>query len=575
MTEDSVVLLGGTRCGHLIQFRITYDSITWVAERLGRGHVDLFPASCSNRSSVFACCDDNLLKVYRAYTGTEKGLVKEIVWTVDSAEASLPSPPIHSVFSLDNEDGNTNYTSLLIVAGTRLLLTDLSPHVLPVPRTFALRGQPTRLIYSHAWKCIVVACQQSNRPTLVFLDPDTGSTISTPWDRKAKAPENFASGFGSLGDRVYGLYEWLYKKDGQTFPFIVATTKKGGLLICSVVRDNKPGSAIPIKYYTRHRKTVASGPVYSVVTDNEKLIYCGGSILFIEEIDLFEKKLKLVKKHTLDSPATSLQVIRGKIHVVTQAHSLEIIDHRCNPESEEMELTHTDRVNREAAHMISIGPLANQSPWPLSLLSDTTGGIWGLQTPWGETNKELGLAFSGQLTSSVRRFVRGQCRQAWDWDTRKNRRFGLLMATPNGADILGVSIDGSIRHFSLLTAELARFLFLIQKLSFACPTLDPLYPERAENLSFSVPNDEGEASGVNGLHIDGDLLMRCLRLKNLEELLSRNSEISQHYYARLDALDGGAYTQEFKKSEMLEEEAKLQYIGLGYEILEYVLTPVI
>ena len=573
--EDGAVLLGGTRCGHLIHIRVSYDSITWFAERVGTGHLELFPASSSKCSSAFACCDDNLLKIHRTSAGTEKGLAKEIVWAVDSADASLPSPPIHSVFSIPKDEDHGSAESLLIVAGTRLLLTDLSRHALPVPRTFALGGQPTRIIYSHTWKCIVVAYQLIDRPTLAFLDPDTGAIISTPWDRKSKAPETFASGFGNPGDRVYGLHEWLYKKDGETFPYIVATTKSGSLLICSVIRDHGSRSTSPIKYYTRHRKPVESGPVYSVVSDNERLIYCGGSMLYIDEIDSVQKKLKLVKQHALDSPATSLQVIQGKIHAVTQVHSLEIIDHRSNVGSLEMDLIHTDFVNREATHMIGMGPLANRSPWPLSLLSDSSGGIWGLQTPWGQKNKPLILVFSALLSSSVRRFVRGRCRPAWTARNQTKACFGRLKGTPGSADVFGVSIDGTLRHFSLLTPELTRFLLLIQSLSFTSPTLDPLYPDRIKSLELDLPLDDGETLALHRSHIDGDLLARCLRFRKLDELMAQTPKIFQSYCERLDALEGGIYTRGIRQSGPLDQAAKSQYITLGYEVLDYVLAPVI
>jgi len=70
------------------------------------------------------------------------------------------------------------------------------------------------------------------------------------------------------------------------------------------------------------------------------------------------------------------------------------------------------------------------------------------------------------------------------------------------------------------------------------------------------------------MHIDGDLLKRCLDMSALEELVLIGDGIDL-FCEYLDGIDDGIYTDGFRET---GSQGRKKYIELGYEILEYVLT---
>src|SRR5699024_10897718 len=118
-------------------------------------------------------------------------------------------------------------------------------------------------------------------------------TLSVPSD-KDHNPSDFVSGLGYPGDRIYGLYEWLYVKDGRTFAFILVATKDGRLLIISVNRVKAragDGQVKRLHYWTRYKKVLGE-PIYSIVGDDLGIIYCVDKVVHWEVLDLVEKKLR-------------------------------------------------------------------------------------------------------------------------------------------------------------------------------------------------------------------------------------------------------------------------------------------
>jgi hypothetical protein len=70
------------------------------------------------------------------------------------------------------------------------------------------------------------------------------------------------------------------------------------------------------------------------------------------------------------------------------------------------------------------------------------------------------------------------------------------------------------------------------------------------------------------MHIDGDLLKRCLDLRALINLASIGDAIDL-FCEYLDKIDEGIHTKGFRESGIQGQE---KYIELGYEILESVLA---
>ncbi|KAM3473785.1 hypothetical protein MY5147_004592 [Beauveria neobassiana] len=583
ITETIICISGSVTkyalCGHMITMSVSKEEprqLTWMTETLGISPVEIFPAPRSLRSgqTAFASCDGSLVMLsdYSARKGCF--VTKSAVIATDLNDMAMPSPPVHSICSLDeNLSEHDGHMSLLMLAGSRILMTDIWPQTGLVPRSMTLDGSPSRVIYSKTWKCLIVALIRNDRPTLEFLDPETGAIISDPSDKEMNS-SNFISGLGHEGDRIYGLHEWLYVKDGRTFSFILVTTHLGRLLIVSLKQAEvmtEDGPVRRLKYWTRYKKGL-SGPVSAITGDADGLIFCVDRTLHWEVLDLVDKKLKPMKEYLLDSPAVQLKIVDGKIHALTYSNSLEVIDHRTGSGSA-MSLLHTDQVARRTVHMLDIGSNVDGSEaGPVTLLADYKNGFAGVWVPKSENNLELRAVFEGLLPSSVRRFVKCWSRPLW---VAANRgvRYGAVRSSDDGAEMLGVGLDGALYQFTLIEVELWRLLCLIQTLAHRSPLLYPLYNPA---ISGDPGDDEAELEPQlhpRLMHIDGDILEKCTEGRILEKIVGDGDGLDL-FCEYLDGIEGGICTSSFRDS--MEEELRYnKYFEVAYEILEYLLAPVV
>ncbi|KAJ6785256.1 hypothetical protein PWT90_09078 [Aphanocladium album] len=577
--SKTTILVLGTRCGHLITIPVSsYESVqlNWVTETVGISPVEIFqaPQSLRSKTLAFASCDGNLIMLSN-YTAAKRCFcTKSVVVPTDSNDLAMPSPQVHSIYSLDeNLSGHDGHMSLLMLAGSRILMTDIWPQVGLVPRSMTLEGTPSRVIYSRTWKCLIVAMLKGDQPTLEFLDPETGAAISDASDKEKNSSE-FISGLGHEGDRIYGLHEWLYVKDGRTFSFIIVTTKDGRLLIVSLKETQEMTDEGPVrrlKYWTRYKKWL-SGPVSSVVGDADGLIFCMDRTLHWEVLDLVDKKLKPMKEYQLDSPAVQLKIVDDKIHALTLTNSLEIIDHRTGT-GNAMSLLHTDQVARRTTHMLDIGTHnASSEAGPVTLLADYKNGFAGVWIPNGQDNHELQAVFEGLLPGSVRRFIKTWSRPPWVAANR-SLRYGALRSSNDGAEMLGVGLDGALYQFTLIEVELWRLLCLIQTLAYRTPMLYPLYNPA---INDDPVDDDAELEPQlhpRLMHIDGDILQRCAEDRMLEQIVGDGDGLDL-FCEYLDGIEGGLCTGSFRDS--TEEESRYSsYFEVAYDILEYLLAPAI
>lgn len=562
------------------------DDITWHVERLGVAPVDVFPAldHLTDFPTAFACCDNNFIMLGEFSSQQSKFKSKILIWPTDFNDASMPSLPIHSLYRLhENLLKDEEQMSLLLLSGSRILLAEIWPDTDAVPRSIPVGGTPTRVIFSQTYQCLIVALLVDNKPTLAFVDPQSGKIISEVID-KDRNPSDFASGLGQAGDRITSLKEWIYVKDGNTFPFILATTKSGCLLIISASMteiQTDEGVTKRIEYWTRNRKRYPQ-PIYSIAADGDGIVFCVDTELHWEVLDLAEKKLKPMKSFQLGSPATSLQIMDGKTYALTTTHSLLVIDHRSEASNNEMTLLHTDRISRSTMHMIDVG--ASTEPagfWPIFMLSDLAGGIAGVWVPWGQRNREFTVVFEGVLPTAVRRFIRIQShplRQA----AERGRRYGTIASSVDNAETFGVSVSGSLYHFTLLSLELWQFIYLIQTLAQQNTDIYPLTEPRMESppgtevaRAESVPDSLPDIRPhPNRMHIHGELVRRCLTQRQLESIVDTRP-LFDLYCRCLDKLENGIHTERFRDSFEDAGEQKRSYFSLGYDVLEYLFAPVL
>ncbi|WKT41625.1 Cleavage/polyadenylation specificity factor, A subunit, N-terminal [Fusarium oxysporum f. sp. vasinfectum] len=579
-TAEKVILVLGTRSGHLVTILIPGEDIAHYSlsiEQIGISPTNVFPASSlfDGKHAFFACCDNSLSIMTDFSPKGSRFKTKTRIWATDSNEPSMSSPPVHAAFCLEGSlSGYQRHMSLMLLSGTRVLLVDIWPHVGPVPRSILLGGTPMRVIFSQIWKVLVVAHLKDDRPTLSFIDPESGVNVATAAN-KDKQPSDYISGLGHPGDRIFGLYEWTYVKDGKLFPFIIVTTQHGRLMIVSVTAlkpESDDGPTRKLQYWTRYKKKGFAEPIYTVVGDDVGLLFCVGKVLHWEVLDLAEKKLKPMKQFRLDSPATTLRVEGTKACVLTAQHSLQVIDLNVESENSDPSIIHSDRVTRFTGHVIEMGDSEEEpGKWPLSVISTAQAGFAGVWIPWSQRHKEFEVVVTGSLPTSIRRFRKGHTRPFWSAVDRQ-RRYNTLFSTADQADILGVSIDGSLHQFSLIGLDLWRFLRLIQNLAYQDKKICP-FVRNSQSLRDSDPgmdlDPELEPQRFREMmHIDGDLLKRCLDMSALEELVLIGDGIDL-FCEYLDGIDDGIYTEGFRET---GSQGRKKYIELGYEILEYVLT---
>lgn len=566
----SIIL--GTRSGEVIK---VFGSKV-ECEKFGMTTAKVTCARTSDNSgpTVLITCDKNLI-LLRDH-GTESALNDSIrskeklrIWPVDASNLSAPSPPVDYGIAVDLSSGSPDVTPILMISGIKLLLAELQHQPGPAHRHLPVGGTPMKVIYSHHLQCLIAAVNKEDRPTLMFIDPDTGEDLGRPMNNKKeqKEPVDFISGLGKAGDRIFGLSEWEFKKEGNSWRYILVSTRDGRLIVVSTKRgEARDDGPPPILYWMQFQRKGFDRPVYSVVGYDEGLIYCVGQNIHWDVLDTVDKKLKEVKTFALGSPATSLRIANGKLIALTSRDSLEIIDHSPG-DGESTGQSHVDPKTRNAIHMIEVAGTQPEEPLgSVTLIADRDCGVAGLWVPWQVPGRDCELVLEAELPTSIRRFRRGRTRPIWE-QGQHVPKYGRLVSTVDDAEILGISLDGSMQHFSLLNLDSWRLLRFIQNVAV---TNEELYPFTYEHIDdYSDFDPEPRLDRGLEMHVDGDMLRRCLEKRALQRLLSWPDHEAR-FVELLAALDDGRHT-----AGLTLPGSRSELFGIAYDILDYFLRPVL
>ncbi|KAK0629772.1 mono-functional DNA-alkylating methyl methanesulfonate N-term-domain-containing protein [Bombardia bombarda] len=560
----SVILLG-TRSGEVITLMNDTskdDGLSVECEKFGWTTVNITRTlgPDSPTPEFLVSCDRNLVLLKSDPSGKVKARLR--VLPVDANDTGSLSPPVDYAAAVNVLSSNRDGSTILLISQSRLLLAELHEKPGPVHRHIPVEGTPTKLVYSHTLQCLIVAVKKNNQPALIFLDPDTGEDIGRPTDKAGNSVDNISGlgGAGKTDDGIYGLAEWEYKKDGNVWRFILVSTKAGRLIVVSTAKVGpQEDGSMTIRYWTRFKKEL-DRPVYSVLGYEDGVIYCVGQTIHWDAIDATEKKLKHIKAHELGSPATSLRIVNGKLLALTSRDSLEVIDHS---EGDTTGIVHVDPKRRNAIHLMEVaGGQLDEPMGSIILVADRDCGVGGLWVPWQIPKKDCEQVFEADLPSSIRRFRRGRTRPIWE-QGRHVPKYGRLVNTIDDAEILGISLDGSMQHFTLLNIEIWRFLRFVQNMASTSTELYPFTYRRIANLEEFDPEPRMD-KGLE-MHVDGDMLQRCFEKRALERLISLPGHFAQ-FMKLLDELEDGKHTSNL---------ARHGYYQLAYDIIEYFLQPVL
>lgn len=552
----------------MITIKDVAGSVSIASERFGMTAASL---SCSYGTgatdpTILVCCENALILVGVDQPGgcrnTAQLKTKYRVWPVDASKLDAMPAPVHFATAVDmpSDDG---ITPILMISGSRLLLAELHQEPGPVPRSIPVDGVPNRIIYSHYTQCLVVAVTQDDKPTLLFINPDTGEDVGSPTDRN-EAAVDYISGLGKAGDRIMGLTEWSYRRDGKVWNFIIVTTRGGRLIVVSTQKGASREAAPPsIRYWMRFKEELKE-PIYSVVGYDEGLICCVGETIQWKVLDVKERMLKASKIFRLNSPATSLRISNGKLLALTSRESLVVVDYK---EGDELlaRLCHEDSWRRKGTDFIEVAGTQPEEPrGSIILVADRDCGVGALWVPWQTPEKEFEVVLEAELAVSVRRFRRARTRAVWE-QRQQSPKYGRLAATVDDAEILGVALNGSLHHFTLLSLEAWRLLRFIQNIALASEELCPCRQLRDHR---PVESAEPRPDGGLEMHVDGDILQRCLKKRALERLITRPEHVSR-FMGLLEELDDGR-----QAVGLAANGDPGRHFQLAYEILEYYLRPV-
>ncbi|CAG8960954.1 hypothetical protein HYFRA_00002491 [Hymenoscyphus fraxineus] len=558
-----LTLLCGTRNGFVLT--VVIDNASLQAESFGYTRFGLNEAMVTkdahsgSKDLYFVVCDS---KVYGLSPGLRREDIHQ-VWLTDVARPELNQPEINSIARLRPNLSGGKDGGLLMVAGHQLLLASFSTQGKTVPRYLPVKGTPTRLLYSHTLQVLIVAAIVEGKTTLLLIDPDTGDDLCVPWDMKHREQLNFPKYLGGTNETIFHLLEWSHVKDNQTFHFIIVCTNSGRFLIMKPIqyedeRGTKSGRP-KIKVYTNH-SWKRDNPMYSVVGLPSGLVWCCGEKLHYEVL-LRNKNFKCMATYDLLSPATSLVHEDGVIYVLTSCHSLEIL--KLTEDSNgnfKFVKTHVDEVARNTLHH---GIVERGLEKPIHLISDKHSSVVGSWATHDTKADILETIFEAELAHSILKFRLSKCRPVWDSSWKTPFSQFLVEDTP---DTLGLSINGAVSHFTVVKFEAWRFLRFFINLALRSPEVCeftykdgeiPLEPPRTPKLM---------------MHIDGDILKRCLEGGHLERLLDMGvgspeaQEKFEKFYEIIQALHKGT----------LEKNADhAVYVEQAYQDLLFFLRPVL
>lgn len=589
--------LCGTRNGFLLTLNVNESTLqitTSRCDRLGVSQVMITKDVQSNSGELFFVnCDSKVFvlaprhSVLPSDDGWNPGWAINQLWVTDANRPGFQQPEITTMARLPPKPSEGPDGSILLVAGTQLLIAAFSTQAKTVPRHIAVGGTPTRLLYSNAMDLLIVGAIVDNKSTLLFIDPETGDNLSAPLLKRDSEPADYPNGLGKSGDKIYHLLEWSFVKENKTWDHIIVATSSGKLLVVSTKDEGRhQNGASPfngadtrprrtISFWTKHIfKSTGSEPVYSVTGFADGLLWCSGNKLLCDTLDIKDKKFKRIVEYELPSPAISITYDNGIVYALTNSHSLEVLrltlDGVGGPK---ITRTHGDQVTRNSLHHATITqPLGR----PINFVSDkhcSVVGLWPTQDTKADT---LETVFEAELSHSILKFRSGRCRPLWDpcWtssgfearsiSTGDGASPETVPRSANRSELLGISIDGSLSQYTVLDVAEWRFLRFILNLAIRSSKVCG-FTYNDDHVSLEPPSEPKLM-----MHVDGDILKRCLVDRVLEELLHINEEsqgagrIFSKFFELLQDLHGG------KLKEHVDARV---YVEQAYTDLAFYLRP--
>ncbi|KAI1265782.1 hypothetical protein F5Y18DRAFT_46987 [Xylariaceae sp. FL1019] len=566
---DKQLFVIGTRNGDVLTVQTDLTSRVLDCEvdrhRFGVATSQVFTGPSDRDATTVLVCNDAGLAAMRGFDRQRRCRLYENafrVWFTDAKRQNMASPLINSVVAMDQSTNQRDPISIMI-AGSRILVTEMQLGPAPVPRIFPVGGTPLKIMYSECLNAIVAIVSKHGRPSLHFLDPSTGADISLPVMKEAKADKvDYIEGLGRRHTKISALSEWC------------CVTDRGGILKCLVILMNSQDrtrvllvgadhggsttakeSLRKIRFWQSHDKKIGPGAPVALATNKDGIFVSIENTVYY--LGLATKPdggmaLRVHRKHDLPSTVIKMQLVGDNLHVATVKHSVVVLNAKYFPLNNRAPLNiRSDMSRRNGIQSIVVDAYnGGGEQQHITLLSDPMCGIHGLGLP-GPRSSTLRLKFRGEVGGSIRKFAQARTCPVW---VENRTPYKLLECGTPESCILGLTIDGSVIQFSLLSEAEWRLLRYIQNLAVEHPGICPWCPARlTEDLSL-------DPSPKTNMHIDGDILARIVeRRGSLEEMLGTGQHLDEAWYL----------LQQLQRPASTEMDSLAPSVDALYEVLLY------
>lgn len=540
--DDGKIVMG-MKNGDVYTLRYQPGAIRARKDSFGYSPCHVFPGMRFGTDSSTIVCSDAGLAIMKESNTEISGDIFH-VWLTDANEPSMSHPIINSIASLHQiPDYGDNH--LIMISGSRILFTELQSRPAPVPRYMSVGGTPLKMLYSERLDALVTIIVKSGIHSLHFVDPSTGADLSRPVTKRTTnrgvaqkyVDVNHITYLGKSNIKVVSLLNWQYKHKGYMYDWIVVITKvsdtQGRFLLVSTEEEEAvPETESPrrIRFWTQSNRKLSDGSPRVGATDDDGLLITYDKTL--EYLTIADKKLYVATKYELPSPAMNIEAVDGKLQVLTSRHSLIVLDYKSENalKNQRMIQLYTDEIARNGLHSIDVtlGIPRDQQQECVTLTSDLMCGVYGL---WmGPSSPHLNwpefrLLFRAELTASIRKFVQGYTRPYWA-RSLKRKPSGPLA---KHGDVLGLAMNGSVTQFRIVDERMWRVLRFVQDLALRSEEICLVPVCHIENNDDDDDYDELDPTYLKKtrMHIDGDVLKRCLDERALERIVSGSENLKR------------------------------------------------
>jgi len=462
-----------------------------------------------NERSAYATCNSSLLRVHLQRTKTGLDYTTNSLLITDKDNASYLPTKVNAVDrmgKLNSSEYDDAGTLLVCVLVDEISFLRVGQAAM-MPRPIRAMHPTQHVMYSSLLrKCVASVqgrtasqvasngVQQSERPSLVVLDPNTAAEHETPLPKSRFF-------FGEKGEKVRVLLSWTPTDGTSHFDVIIIGSDlhtTGRLAYMSVTRMSQPktgGSARLIATYPN--ASISAVCAYGL----SSLVVCAGRVLKLLHLDMATKGFRHLSEIELPSPATELRTKGSVIYVATSLHSFMLV----REEDGKLRIVESDSWAGKARNMI---PHGNSSTL-INLVSDHGSRL---------------LNFSERPSKGTRPTFEARMPQAID-------RLNPLNITSSGEKrgrFLATTIDGTVYLFTTLSEAEMRLLGFLEQLC------EPIKYRMAKNMGIlaqamikekgSILESQGRVPpSLGNTHARGDVLKALLEqgAYNIHFLLHR------------------------------------------------------